>query len=211
MQEAENADAIRKQKDELRTAGSSDVEESEEKRRYDRENLLKVIMEGVRQKSRIDSRNQHLQTLLYQYFQKKKPEEQRDSDRSVADQEQRYVSCIATLEDLRKEYTNLSNHNKKTIEELRGRLDKKKGKAGKVADDFNAYKRSVADDAENSRTGKPIPPKVIEQIEINTQKKDVEVMAVRLDYIKLRNKLKRHEQLLRQKVLIGDKEFLKGV
>jgi hypothetical protein len=53
--------------------------------------------------------------------------------------------------------------------------------------------------AENSRTGKPIPTKIVDQMESLEIKKDQDVTAVRLENIKLRNKLKRHEQTLKQK------------
>lgn len=45
-----------------------------------------------------------------------------------------------------------------------------------------------------------LPVKVVDQLESMEQKKETDVILVRLENMKLRNKLRRHEQLLRQKV-----------
>lgn len=69
--------------------------------------------------------------------------------------------------------------------------------------EFKAYKRGVAMAAENSRTGKGIPVKMLEGLEANEDRKEAELWDVRLENIKLRNRLKRSESLLRQKVANG--------
>jgi hypothetical protein len=87
------------------------------------------------------------------------------------------------------------------VNEYKVRLEERIAEAREKSNEFIKFKRSVALGAENSRTGKPIPAKAVELLESTEQRKEMEVIAVRLDHIKLRNKLKRHEQLLRQKVI----------
>lgn len=94
--------------------------------------------------------------------------------------------------------------NKKIISEYHVKLEEKLAEVNEKAEDFWKYKRTVALTAENSRTGKTLPEKVVEQLEATERKKENEVVAVRLENIKLRNKLRRQEQLLRQKVSVDE-------
>merc|ERR1711865_269535 len=58
--------------------------------------------------------------------------------------------------------------------------------------------------AENSRTGKPIPKKIIQQFEITEAKKDQDVEKVRLKNINLRTHLRKLEHQLRAKEQLAE-------
>ena len=107
---------------------------------------------------------------------------------------------MQALSTLHTEYENLSSSNQKIADEYKIKLEERISEAIPKASEFSKYKRSIALGAENSRTGKEIPVKVIDQLESTELRKEADVVSVRLDNIKLRNKLRRHEQLLRQKV-----------
>ncbi|KAK6092609.1 hypothetical protein MT418_007159 [Batrachochytrium dendrobatidis] len=111
---------------------------------------------------------------------------------------------MSSLNELRTEYNSINIANQKFIGEYKGKLEERLDEVTTKADEFWKYKRSIALDAENSRTGKPLPTKIVDQLESTERKKENEVVAVRLDNIKLRNKLRRHEQLLRQKEELAD-------
>jgi hypothetical protein len=108
---------------------------------------------------------------------------------------------MTALEDLRIEANNVNETNQIIIEEFQFKLGEKMVEVNGKIEQFWKYKKSVAIASQNSRTGKPIPQKILDQLEIMERKKDTEIAEVRLENIKLRNKLKRHEQLLRQKVI----------
>ena len=90
--------------------------------------------------------------------------------------------------------------NKKITSDYQQKLEERLAEVNVTAEAFWKYKKSVALSAENSRTGKTLPERVVEQLEATERKKENEVVGVRLENIKLRNKLRRQEQLLRQKV-----------
>lgn len=143
---------------------------------------------------------------LYVYFDgegltiAKQAEDNRDTDKSAADQEARYTSCMTQIQAIRSEYDALHSNNEKIVVDLKAKLEEKLLEASTKSDEFIAFRRETASGAENSRTGKTFTHSAIDQLEATEAKKVSEVIAVRLENIKLRNKLKRHEQLLRQKV-----------
>jgi hypothetical protein len=111
---------------------------------------------------------------------------------------------MQSLSELRAEAQVINVTNKKIIEEYQEKLQEKTKEVTEKSEEFWKHKRTIALQAENSRTGKTLPEKFVEQLEANERKKEQEVITVRLENIKLRNKLRRHEQLLRQKEELAD-------
>ena len=83
--------------------------------------------------------------------------------------------------------------------ELQGRLDDKDEQSDEIRDAFGDFKKEIAKSAENSRTGRPIPGRIINQFEDTEVAKDDEVGKVRLKNIKLRTDLRKLERQLRDK------------
>jgi hypothetical protein len=65
--------------------------------------------------------------------------------------------------------------------------------------EFYKFKHDQATAAVNTRSGKPLLEKEIEMYEAQEAKKVQEVITVRLENIKLKNKLKKKEMQLKQK------------
>ncbi|KAI8839145.1 hypothetical protein BJ741DRAFT_547309 [Chytriomyces cf. hyalinus JEL632] len=170
----------------------------------DREAIIASIKCELDLKEKFRIRNAFLQNKLGEYFKRKRTDDAHDGEKSVADQEQRYSNCMTALLTLRTEYESLNNTNAKIVNEYKAKLEEHSAEAHDKSDEFVKFKRTIALSAENSRTGKCIPPKTVAQLEATDQRKEMEVVSVRLDHIKLRNKLKRHEQLLRQKEELAD-------
>merc|ERR1719253_852086 len=84
-------------------------------------------------------------------------------------------------------------------EELKNQLEEKRAKAMECRDSFRDFKRSVARNAEYSRTGKKIPLNIIQEIEDFELDKDAEVEEVRGANISLKNRLAKLELMLRKK------------
>ena len=57
--------------------------------------------------------------------------------------------------------------------DLQTRLDEKESKAIEIRDSFMQFKREIAKAAENTRTGKAIPRRIIRQFEETEEAKDV--------------------------------------
>ncbi|KAJ3218967.1 Coiled-coil domain-containing protein 96 [Dinochytrium kinnereticum] len=170
----------------------------------DREALILGIRLALDLREKYRAKNTFLQNKLGEYFRRKRADENHDGEKSVTDQEQRYANCMSALQDLRSEFESLNSTNQKVVNEYKLRLEERILEAESKATEFVKYKRNIALGAENSRTGKPLPTKVVDQLEATELKKEADVVAVRLENIKLRNKLRRHEQLLRQKEELAD-------
>lgn len=64
---------------------------------------------------------------------------------------------------------------------------------------FKVFKREIASEAKNSRTGKPIPKRQIFSLEDDEEKVDKDLAEARLKFITLKNQLARLEKQIKQK------------
>lgn len=77
-------------------------------------------------------------------------------------------------------------------------------KAQEIYESFVEFKREIAKVAENSRTGKPIPRRIIKQFELTEAAKDKDVEKVRLKNIHVRAQLRKLEARLKDKEQLAD-------
>jgi len=176
------------------------IEEEDEYPVYDREQLLAQYKETLEERSRIQTLNQQYQTKLAEYFKKKKTDEKApEIEKNVTDQEQRYLKYMSNLEDLHCSETRQKTSIESQMKELKERCEEKQDKVEEASLAFIKFKSEVAKLAINSRSGKPIPEKDLEQYQISEAKKEQEVIAVRLENIKLKNRLKKREMQLKAK------------
>ncbi|KAI8919989.1 hypothetical protein DFJ77DRAFT_450724 [Powellomyces hirtus] len=172
----------------------------------DREELIAGIKAALEAKEKLKNRNVQLQNSLGEYFRRKRQtDETRDPDpKPAADLTTRYTTSLSTLLTLHATLATQNSVHSKSSGDYHTRLTQKRAEAAGKSDEFRLYKRSIALAAENSRTGKSVPPKVVEMLEAAEERKEAEVVDVRLGNIKLRNRLKRSEGLLRQKEELAD-------
>ncbi|RDD40624.1 Coiled-coil domain-containing protein 96 [Trichoplax sp. H2] len=167
--------------------------------KFDRAFLLERYQMAFTERDQVNAMNLQLQHKLAEHFRKKKTEEKQDLDRNVTDQEQRYLKYMSTLEELHKEETRVKENIQEQIEELVKKRDDKQDKVSQARNEFTGFKKEAAKNAINSRSGKTIPQKDIDQYLALELRKDNEVMQVRLENIKSKNKLKKREVQLKQK------------
>jgi len=91
-----------------------------------------------------------------------------------------------------------------TREQMQTRLDHKVAAAELVHQRFHNFKREIAMEAENSRSGRKIPEVKLSEIERDEQEKDEDLKAVRLKNIVLKHELKRLEDWLQSKEVLGE-------
>jgi uncharacterized coiled-coil DUF342 family protein len=106
---------------------------------------------------------------------------------------------MAQVQELRKEHDELNLTNQKILADIKKKLEEKLLEVSTKTDEFVKYRKEIAKTSENARTGKVLSSKVVDQLEALENKKQKEVISARLENIKLRNKIKRYEQALRQK------------
>jgi len=177
-------------------------EDEEDDDKVTREDLIAEYQSMLEEREELQQRRYFLENKLAEYFRKKRGEEkvEIDTKRSqTADQEQRYVKYMAQLEDLRTEEMLEQERFQREIEELKATCLKCENDVNDELETFRLYKREVALGAVNSRTGKPLTIKDIEFYEQRESQKTAEVVAVRLENIKLKNRLKKREQQLKAK------------
>ena len=190
--------------DMLEGAEADGIEENEEME-DDRANLAELYQQAHEEKAAFLELNQTLQRKLVDYLRTvKKNEENKEAEKSVTDQEQRYFKCLAQVNELRDELKRLQQQYDRTAMEMKKRLDDKEFKAREIKEAFMEFKREILKGAENSRTGKPIPLKLIKSFEEQEGSKDTEVEKLRLTNINRRNVLRKLEQTLRQKEKLAD-------
>lgn len=167
---------------------------------YNRAELIERYQQALEERSSLQSLNAQLQHKLAEYFKKKKSDErQQEIEKNVTDQEQRYLKYMSNLEELQNEDRRERDNFKDQIEDLKEKCQEKQEIVNKVSDEFMLFKMDVAKQSINSRSGKAIPPKDLEQYQMSELKKEQEVMQVRLENIKLKNRLKKREMQLKAK------------
>jgi len=189
---------------EVTTEVAQDGIESDDEDEYKvtREDLIAEYQSMLEEREELQQRRYFLENKLAEYFRKKRGEEKVDVDLKrgqTADQEQRYVKYMAQLEDLRNEEMMEHDRYQREIEDLKADCHRAEKDVEEEIEMFRLYKRDVALGAVNSRTGKSLTLKDIEFLETRESQKTAEVVAVRLENIKLKNRLKKREQQLKAK------------
>ncbi|KAE8999895.1 hypothetical protein PF011_g14428 [Phytophthora fragariae] len=123
---------------------------------------------------------------------------------SASENAKRYLECLRGVHEAKVQMVAAQSQYDKVALELQSRLDEKEAKVTEIQDAFLEFKREVARNAENLRTGKPIAKRVIAQFEAAELRKDQEVEKVRLKHINLRTHLKKLEQQLHAKEQLAE-------
>eukprot|EP00899_Mesostigma_viride_P005781 jgi/Mesvir1/15203/Mv06437-RA.1 len=162
-----------------------------------------LLQDANEERERLYAINSALQKKLCQVFsgQHKLAHASGDLQKptSTEGQEQRYQQALAQWSKCEDELDAIRRNYDSLVKDMRQRLDERRSKADSIRSAFLSFKCEVARSAENSRTGKPIPEKLIQQMEAAERKKDAEVERVRLKNIHLRNAMRKLEASMKQK------------
>eukprot|EP00937_MAST-01D_sp_MAST-1D-sp2_P005888 g5888.t1 len=127
-----------------------------------------------------------------------------DKEVAQAEQEKRFLDALAAVVGEQGALERERARFDRVAMELQGRLDDKEFKAQEISESFKDFKREIAKAAENSRTGKPIPKRIIGQFEATEAGKDQDVERARLKNINLRTQLRKLEAQLRAKEQLAE-------
>ncbi|CAK9107551.1 Coiled-coil domain-containing protein 96 [Durusdinium trenchii] len=125
-------------------------------------------------------------------------------DPASQEKERQYTNSLSACHDAAETLKRTREAYDKVAMELQTRLDEKEAKALEIRNSFAHFKREIAKAAENSRTGKPIPMRIIRQFEETEEQKDGEVEKVRLKNINLRSQLRKLEGALHEKEKLAE-------
>ncbi|XP_014772864.1 coiled-coil domain-containing protein 96 isoform X2 [Octopus bimaculoides] len=162
-----------------------------------RDMLMARYQAAINVLEELQVRNSHIQQKLAEFFKKKKADDTHIETKSNADQEERYLKLMAQIEDLQEQEIAEKDRHYQYIEDLKQKCSEKKEKVDSELMKLYEFKKEVATCAINSRTGQQIPKMDVEQYLEAEKKRQTEVSNIRLENIKLKNKLKKKEQQLK--------------
>nr|XP_015200518.1 PREDICTED: coiled-coil domain-containing protein 96 [Lepisosteus oculatus] len=175
-------------------------EEEEEALSINYEEYMERYKELKKEKANIIQQSGQLQNKLVEYFRRKTGEEIRhEKEKPVSDQEQRYLKYMSTMEDLKWQHRRDSESYQQQIKELRAQSQEKVSQVDSEWKVFMGFKKEVAVSAMSRRLGKQAAVAQVEQIQANEQRKENELVQVRLENIKLKNKVRKFEAMLKAK------------
>ncbi|KXS20284.1 hypothetical protein M427DRAFT_66794 [Gonapodya prolifera JEL478] len=170
----------------------------------DRDDVVRKIRGSLDMRDRMKAQGMLLQNKLSEYFRKKRADDAPDSAKSSADHDQRYSTSLAQLQSLQAQLRELEHTTTSSITAQTDQLRARQEQVSLVQQEYAKFKRGTALGAESARTGEQLGKKALESLETAEARKEAEVAAVRLENIKLRNRLRRQEALLRQKEELAD-------
>ncbi|KAG1712287.1 hypothetical protein DVH05_000035 [Phytophthora capsici] len=208
---------VSKQEEEEDEEEDEDVDE--EAARHEAKRLRVAISGATEARDELQQRNTKLQRRIAALMQKNQENSagtsgstdatgsgsgKREDKANVSENAKRYLECLRSVHEAKVQMATAQSQYDKVALELQARLDEKEAKVTEIQDAFLEFKREVARNAENLRTGKPIAKRVIAQFEAAEVRKDQDVEKVRLKHINLRTHLKKLEQQLHAKEQLAE-------
>ncbi|RXM36285.1 Coiled-coil domain-containing protein 96 [Acipenser ruthenus] len=175
-------------------------EEEEEGQTINREEILAKYKALMEEKEQLNQLNGQIQNKLAEYFRRKAGDDARhEKEKPVSDQEQRYLKYMATMEELKWQYAQDSEAYQLQIDDLKSHCQGKLSLVDSEGKTFMAKKKDIAVAAMRRRLGKQAALNEVEQILASEQRKECDLIQVRLANIKLKNKIRKFEAMLKEK------------
>lgn len=142
-----------------------------------KQDLIQAIEEELREQDSLRRENEELQKQIIAID---SSFEQYDKQPDVQMNEHKYLNTLANVHQVRINLKETQDRYNKMASELQAKLNEKQAKCHEIEQQFKELKRSVAQNAVFSRTGKKIPKKTLEDWEDSESLKDQEVHQYRL-------------------------------
>eukprot|EP01116_Phalansterium_solitarium_P013084 TRINITY_DN299_c0_g5_i2.p1 TRINITY_DN299_c0_g5~~TRINITY_DN299_c0_g5_i2.p1 ORF type:complete len:594 (-),score=147.98 TRINITY_DN299_c0_g5_i2:1243-3024(-) len=186
-------------------AGATETDEDQQLRLGDaRKTVMKRLQDAREAQQRLLAANEVLQATVAKQFRVNKIDTkdqlgQPDTKNPALTDEERVELQMKLVHDKCDDLKTLRMYYDELTQEMKKRLEEKESKAQEVNQLFLKFKREIAREAEDSKTGRTISPQLIEHYEQEEIKKDGDVEKVRLKNITLRKKYSSLEKSLRAK------------
>lgn len=172
-----------------------------------REEIIERYKALVEERDQKQNTNNQLHHKLADYYRKRKSEEAQNQplfDKSSQEQEQRYIKYLSTIEGLRKQLERERWEAEKEMEDLKEKCELKQSWVNEDRVKFNKVKKEAAQKSVSIHTGKAPSNKELDMYMQRENAKELEVINVRLENIKLKNQLKKKEMELKAKEELGE-------
>ena len=155
--------------------GDEDSEDSDEIAELPSQNemkrdLIMAIEEELREQDQLRRENEELQKQII--LQDSANFDQFEKQPDVNMNEHKYLNTLANVHQVRINLKETQDRYNKMASELQAKLNEKQAKCHEIEQQFKELKRSVAQNAVFSRTGKKIPKKTLEEWEESESLKD---------------------------------------
>jgi len=183
----------------------AELEETERTNRLNQ--LQKLIDEAQGERQRLVSINQGNQkdlvpVLMFKQMQIQVPEVR--DEMGIAEKERCYANSLNTCADAKETLQRTQDGFDTIAMSLQAKFQEKDTRAKEIRDSFAHFKREISKVAENTRTGKPIPGKIVAQFQEAELAKDAEMEKMRLKNINLRSMLRKLEGELHEKEKLAE-------
>jgi len=203
--------SLERQKEaEMSLARDQSFQEEEKRMRLEQlTNLEDGVEDLEQQRTELTKEHAELQKRLAAVLtaMKRRDDTERSSEKEAIpahEMEKQYNDVLTSIVEGEEKLNSQKSEYDKVAIDLQTRLDEKEYKANEISRSFREFKREIMINSENSRTGKPMSVKVVDQFEISELKKDEEAERVRLKNINLRMSLKKLEAKLRAKEQLAE-------
>jgi len=180
-------------------------QEAREQRIKERLEIGKKFSAAQKLREELLHKNAELQKKLAAHFAAKRAEDsmqvsmsEENPDASSADVEHRYFQALRQVADNKAELDKVQLNYDHAVLDMKTRLEQKQEKVQDLKEQFKQTKREVAKSV-GSSGGRPVPLKLLNQLEEQGDEKDRELEKVRLKNIHLRNQLRKLEGNLKRK------------
>jgi hypothetical protein len=200
----------RERAERLALAAAQEEEDAQERAEQAMLSNLESNIESLEgERDDLTKEHSELQRKLAAYLASQKRRENSDrtnekESMAAHEMEKQYNDTLTSIVLGEEKLNNQKTEYDKIAIDLQTRLDEKECKANDISQAFRDFKREISKGSENSRTGKPMPKKVIKQFEEAELKKDEETERVRLKNINLKMTVKKLENQLRAKEQLAE-------
>ena len=161
--------------------------------------LFEQLQEARERRVELEKENQLLVLKLNYHVSKQKSDLRPIDPNAIVDEETRYLDSKEHWLDQLKARDDLEAEYAERIAEMKQEVEDAMDTANSIRDTYQKFKAEVARTAENSRTSKLIPQRLINELEAAEQKKEAEVEKIRIKNIQLKNSLSKLELQLQRK------------
>lgn len=159
--------------------------------------LEKAIEEATNECNKLEQENLLLQAEIVSLKKESKMMNEKTTEFNMSDV--KYANTLARVHQIRLELKQTQERYSKMTNDLKIKLNEKIEKCNEIKATFMELKREVSRKAAFSKTDKPIPEKDITEWEELEYSKSKELQKLRLDILKLRANLNKHEKELKKR------------
>ncbi|XP_017543197.1 coiled-coil domain-containing protein 96 [Pygocentrus nattereri] len=161
---------------------------------------LEILQELQAERDKLSQVNTQIQVKLADYFRRKMGEDPRpEQEKVVSDLQLRYQTYLDAIEDLKWQRLHHLELHQQQVEELKRQSQKKLELVERSWGALMKKKYELAVTALARKLGKPVAQAQVEQLQQAEQKQEEELVAVRLENIKLKMKTRKLEVELKAK------------